>query len=100
MPGSAVSFRIYPISSRVSGDGLILTPGPALSSVIAPLVTSRDTSRVLFPGAGLGRRLATVCSAVIQDAIKWPPSTVHFGLPQESPLLVIFFNSPPSAPVM
>src|SRR5579872_2665998 len=96
MPASAVSFFINPISFPASGDGLILTPGPAARSVEAPVLVSMDTRRVSLPGSGAGRRFARVCSLVMQYAITWLLSLIHLGLPQKSPLLVIFFNPEPS----
>src|SRR6185295_10288267 len=79
-----------------SGDGLILTPGPAGMSDTVPLATSIDTSRVSFPGSGDGRRFASVCSAVMQYATRRRPSAVHLGLPQKLPCSVIRFRPEPS----
>src|SRR5437870_72132 len=95
-PAPPVSLRIYPTSSPVSGDGFILTPPPEGTSDNAPVVTSIDTIRVSFPGSGAGRRLASVCSAVMQYAMTWRLSADHFGLPQKLPCPVIGFNADPS----
>src|SRR5262245_636703 len=79
-----------------SGDGLILTPGPAGTSDDVPVIASIDTRRVSLPGSGAGRRFASVCSAVMQYAITWRLSAVHFGLPQKFPGGVVRFRPDPS----
>src|ERR1700730_18090482 len=79
-----------------SGEGFIFTPAAAGRSEDAPLLMSIDTRRVSLPGSGAARRLASVCSAVVQYAMIRRLSVDHFGLPQKLPCSVTRFTLEPS----
>ena len=49
-----------------SGDGLNFTPAPTAIPAALPVATSIETIRVSSGCSGTGRRLSSVCSAVMQ----------------------------------